>query len=143
VAGWHLKSVLLGGADITDRAVEFAPDGPSVDVVLTQRGASLAGIVTTATGRPIDASVRLISEDPAAWHAGATTTRTTMAGADGKYLLEGLRAGRYLVVATARDEGLGPGPSSDHFELLARHATRVVIGEGTSTALDMKRIRLR
>jgi protocatechuate 3,4-dioxygenase beta subunit len=143
VAGWHLKSVLLGGADITDRAVEFAPDGPSVDVVLTQRAATLAGLVTTATGRLIDASVRLINEDPSAWHTGATTTRTTTTGADGKYRFEGLRAGRYLVVATPRDDGLGPGQSSDYFELLARHATRVVIGEGTNTALDLKRNRLR
>jgi carboxypeptidase family protein len=141
--GWHLKSVLLGGSDITDLAVEFAANGPLLEVVLTQRVAALTGIVTTATGVPALSSVLLINEDPGSWHERATTTRSTMTGADGKYRLDGLRAGRYLIVATTWEDGFVPGSTSDYIEFLAKHATRVLVGDGESTGLDLKRITLR
>jgi hypothetical protein len=142
-SGWHLKSVLLGGSDITDRAVEFAADGPTVEVILTQRVAALSGLVTTAAGVPAESSVVLISEDPASWHERATTTKTTMTSGDGKYRLDGLRSGRYLIIATTREDWLVPGSTTDYFELLAKHATRVLVGDGESKGLDLKRVTLR
>jgi hypothetical protein len=142
--GWHLKSVLLGGIDITDRPTEFVPDGPAVTVVLTPRASTLAGVVTTPAGVPADAAVLLLSEDSAAWHAMATTTkRTTTTAGDGKYRFEGLRPGRYLVVGTTRDDGLLGSLTTSDFELLSRYATRVTIGEAETRTLDLKRVRLR
>ena len=47
--GWHLKSVLHDGRDVTDEPTEFG-EAARVQVVLTQRAASLTGVVTTASG---------------------------------------------------------------------------------------------
>jgi hypothetical protein len=94
-----LKSVLHGGRDITDQPTEFAAGGPPLQVLLTRGGASLTGIVRTSAGVAAEASLLLFSEDPALWHERASTTGITSTG-DGRFRLDGLRAGRYLGVAT-------------------------------------------
>jgi hypothetical protein len=142
-SGWYLKAVLLGGSDVTDQPVEFPADGPNLDVVLTRQAASLSGVVTTTTGKAAEASVMIISEDRASWHEAATTTMSVMTVTDGKYRLAGLRPGRYLIVATQREEGGIVGWTPEYFELLAAHATPVTVGDGESKTLDLKRVTLK
>jgi hypothetical protein len=139
--GWHLKSVLHGGRDITDQPTEFAAGGPPLQVLLTRGGASLTGIVRTSAGVPAEASLLLFSEDPALWHERASTTRVAQATFDGRYRFDGLRPGRYLIVATSREESAGL--SAPYLELLARHATPFVVGEGESKSVDLKRVTLK
>jgi len=141
--GWHLKSVLYGARDITDDVLEFSHGGPDLQVILTQRAATIRGTVTTAKGAPIEAAVVVFSEDPALWNERATTTKVTYSPGDGKYTLDGLRSGRYLAVAVPRDDAmLSPAPQ-EYFELLATHAVRVVLAESESKSLDLKLTMLR
>jgi hypothetical protein len=111
--------------------------------VLSPRAATLAGTVKTPRGAPVDASIVLISEDSPAWHDRSTATRRTAAGDDGSYRFDGLRTGRYLVLATPREDGHLASLTPDDFELIARHATRVTIEEAEAKSLDLKRVRIR
>jgi hypothetical protein len=138
--GWHLKSVLLGGRDVSDLPVEFAAGGPPLQVVLTRRAASLSGLVTTSKGVPAESLVILLNPDPATWQAGLATLKTAMTSADGKYRFEGLRPGRYLAVATMREDLGFPNPSAAFLEAIAKQATEVTIGDDESKTLALKRV---
>jgi hypothetical protein len=141
--GWYLKAVIYGGRDVTDQPVEFEPGRGSLQVVLTQGGATLSGVVTTPANVPADASVLVFAEDPALWMDRASQTRSAMTGATGRYRLGGLRAGRYLAVAVMLEDGPVFNQSPAWFELLAKYATPVVLGDGESKTLDLKRVILR
>ena len=82
-AGWHLKTVLYGGRDVTDQPTEFVAGGGSLQVVLTQRAATLSGIVSTSANVPCDATVVVFAEDPALWHDRASLTRSVDGERDG------------------------------------------------------------
>ena len=138
--GWHLKAILHGASDVTDVPTEFSDGTSRVQVVLTQRAASLVGVVTGAAGGPTRGSVVLLSDDPALWHDRASTTTIASTDADGKYRVEGLRAGRYLVVAIPREDPPTPVMTPGYFEQLAKHATPVTFGEGESKTLDLRRV---
>jgi hypothetical protein len=139
-SGWHLKSVLHGGSDVTDVPTEFGEGTDRVQVVLTQRAASLTGAVTTTAGGAIQGSVVVLSDDPALWHERASSTAIVPTTADGKYRVEGLRAGRYLIVAIPKEEPPAPSLTPSYFEQLAKHATALSFGEGESKTLDLKRV---
>ena len=66
-----------------------------------------------------------------------------MTGSDGRYRLDGLRAGRYLVIATIREDGLMSITTDEYVNLLAGYATRVMINDGEVKRLDLTRIALR
>jgi hypothetical protein len=138
--GWHLKAVLLGGRDVTDQAMEFVSGGPALQVVMSKRMGSLSGIVRTAAGVTAESLVVLLNQDPAAWHDGVASAKTAMTSSDGKYRIEGIRGGRYLAVATLRDDAIITGTSGAHFEMLAKHAIPVTIDDGESKTLDLKRV---
>ena len=71
-------------------------------------------------------------------------TRSAVTRATGQYRLDGLRAGRYLAVAvTVEDASTISGSGPAYFELLARHATPVMLGDGETKTLDLKRVRLK
>ena len=84
----------------------------------------------------------MLSEDPALWHERASSTTMVSTAGDGKYRVEGLRAGRYLVVAIPKEEPPTPGMTPAYFELLAKHATTLTFGDGESKTLDLKRVAL-
>lgn len=138
-SGWHLKSILYGGIDVTDVPSEFG-EAARVQVVLTQRASSLTGLVTTAAGGATQGTVVVLGEDPSLWHERASTTTVVSTTADGKYRVDGLRAGRYLIVAIPREEPPVPVMTPAFFEELVKHASALTFGEGESKTLDLKRI---
>ena len=140
--GWHVKSVSYGGRDITDVPTEFTSSGPSVEVLLTRNSATLTGIVRTAQGAGTDAAVLIFGRDPSQWDGRFTTTRLGHADGQGRYRLDGLRAGQYLAIALSAEDVYLDDPSPNNFELLATLATPVVVNEGASVTLDLKRITL-
>ena len=105
--------------------------------VLTDRTATLRGVVRTQKGTPTDGAVLVFAEDQSLWHGRFTTTKMTYATGGGAFRLEGLRAGRYLVVAIDRDNASLRDTTPEYFELLARLATFVSIADGEAPPLDL------
>ena len=66
-----------------------------------------------------------------------------MTTSDGRYGFDGLRAGRYLVIATIREDGFMANTTDEYVNLLAGHATRATINEGEVKRLDLTRVALR
>jgi hypothetical protein len=134
-----LKSVTLGGQDITDSPREFKAN-ERVTITLTSRASTLEGNVTGATGETsTDAGVILFSEDKAAWRFSSTRTRRSVVDANGHFRLAGLMPGRYLVAAVPRDRlNVPPTASTALFEELAKDATSLVLGDDEQRRVDLK-----
>ena len=140
--GWHLKSVLMDGKDVTDSPIEFAVDGPPLEIVFSRSAAALSGVVTTAQGIPVESSVVLVN-DELSGPARTASVRRAMTTSDGRYGFDGLRAGRYLVIATIREDGFMSSITDEYVNLLVGHATPATINEGEVKRLDLTRVALR
>jgi hypothetical protein len=136
----YLKSVQVGGQDITDTPHEFKA-GDRVTLVLTSRASTLDGTVTDADGKPTnEAAVILFSDDKAAWRANSIQTRRSGTDANGTFHITGLLPGRYYLLALSRERmnGLTLGTDPSVFEALAREATTVALGENEQRQVDLK-----
>jgi hypothetical protein len=136
--GWHLKSVLRNGVDVTDVPTEFKGTD-NLEVVLTQRTTTVSGMVT---GRPGDAipqsTVVLFADDPERWTTPTRFVQSAESDSAGRYDIRGLPPARYVAIATALDiadiDLLDP-------EVLARlrgQGTIVTLAEGESRSLDLR-----
>ena len=100
-SGWALKSVAMGGQDVTTAPIELRAGQTLSDVtVVVSNGLPvLTGQVTDANGRPADRPVLLFPADRARWHEAADTVRTARADQSGTFRFERVRPGEYLIVA--------------------------------------------
>ena len=140
--GWHLKSVSYDGRDITDVPTEFTSRSSSVEVLLTRNSATVTGTIRTAQGAGTEAAVLIFGRDRSQWDGRLTTTTVGQADGQGRYRLEGLRAGHYLAIALSAEDVNVDEPLPAYFELLAGLATPLEVTDGASVTLDLKRITL-
>jgi hypothetical protein len=100
-SGWALKSVAMGGQDITTAPVEIRAGQTLGDIaiVVSNRLPAITGQVTDANGRPADGPVLLFPADQTQWHEAADTVRSARADQAGKFRFERVRPGDYRIVA--------------------------------------------
>ena len=143
--GWAVKQVLLNGKDITDVPTEFsAAHSGRVQVVFTSRSPMLDGTVLDESGQPVRATVLVFSVDEEAWTANSSRVRSgPVIRDDGKFLLRGLRAGRYYVAALPSGPMMGSiAPDRDFLRALKASATEVMLNEGETRTVDLRLIRV-
>jgi hypothetical protein len=143
-AGWVVKAVTLGGADITDVPTAFTTEHEDrLHVVLSSRVAALEGQVSGDSSTPAaGAKVFVFAEDRSSWRMSSPRTRSVDVGEDGKFRVADLAAGRYYAAAIARDGfRLPPHPGETFFELLRGEATPFVVGEGEQRTLELNAFR--
>jgi hypothetical protein len=139
--GWALKSISLGGQDITDTPMEF-PQGQTVSgmqIVLTKKITTLSGLVSDAKGNPVlDATVVVFPADDKLLTFQSRYIKAARPDQDGRYRVTGLPGpGSYLAVAL---QGLEDGQAGDP-EFLASvrdEATKLELGEGETKSVDVK-----
>jgi hypothetical protein len=140
---WRLKQVLYRGQDITERPTEFkeAPTAQDLRLVVSNRGATLTGLVTDAAGRPaIQKFVMLYPEERELRSVRSIRFRTGRSDESGRYRITLLPPGDYLAVALDSPAPVGPWGRADasQFVPLERFSRRVtILGEGEQT-LDLR-----
>jgi hypothetical protein len=101
-AQWTLKSVSVGGEDVTDQAFDIKP-GQNLDnvtVLLTDRSTEISGTVRDAKSSALAAvTVIAFSTDPQYWRAQSRHIQAVRTDQSGAYRLRNLPAGDYLIVA--------------------------------------------
>jgi protocatechuate 3,4-dioxygenase beta subunit len=139
-AGWYVKHVRYRGDDVIDKEIDFArSDGAtSLDVVLSNRGATLTGRVLDEVGRPVrGAFVWLMRTDADVVvepKAGSTSP-------SGEFRLGPLRAGEYVAVAFAsRPRPLEPDDPARAAKL-ASLGERVRLTEFDERAIELRAIK--
>jgi hypothetical protein len=139
--GWALKAVMLRGADITDVPTEFkGEDSDHLQIVLTDRASELSGSVTNDKGEPVVSSrIVLFGEDKSSWFTSSIRYRFAFSGREGRFLLRGLRPGRYYLIAVPPERGLSEqSVDAGILGSLVREATVLVLGEDEKRVVDLK-----
>ena len=140
---WALKSIAVGGADVTDSAVDFrsGQDIKDAQIVLTDRITEITGKAATTDGVPArDYTVVIFPDDEARWTGTSRYIRSARPDQQGLFKVRALPGGStYLAVAV---DYLEDGEANDpEFlgEMKAR-ATKISIGDGDSRSVDLKLI---
>lgn len=135
----YLKSVTVGGEDITDTPREFKT-GDRVTITLTSRASTVEGNVVDATGAAsVDAGIVLFSDDKASWRFNSVRTKRSAADANGHFRLAGLLPGRYFIAAAPRERLNMPlNGDPTFFEELSKVATSLTLGEDEERKVDLK-----
>jgi hypothetical protein len=136
--GWMLRSVTYKGADITDKAAEFAADGGPVRVVITNRITVVTGTVSAGAGAPLpDYEVLIFPQDASRWSNAGRRLRVLRPDQQGVFKAEGLPAGDYYVAAFAAiDEEQRSSP--EFLEKVRGIAQSVTLREGQTQSLALK-----
>lgn len=139
--GWYLKSVHIGGEDVTDTPVPFeaGADIRDVRVVLTRTVTTVAGTVRDDRGNPVvDATLVIFPEDDSRWTMGSRHMRTLRPDTQGRFETRGLPpASNYRIVAV---QGLEDGQAYDpEFLTSVRdRAERLALAPGESKTMNIR-----
>jgi hypothetical protein len=138
--GWHLKAVLLDAEDVTDKPTEFRDrDSGHLQVVLTNRGATIDGTVADDRGAVVsDCVVLLFSANRADWAEFSSRSDRRSPGRGSRFRFDGVRAGRYLLAAVPFDRVDGIDTTSASVqESLAAGATEIVLAEDERRTVNL------
>ena len=128
-AGNHyVSSIRFEGQDITDRPIELRSNDrlDGVEIYISSEGARISGSVEQAEGRKVaeGATVLVFSADPDQRAFPSRFTRTTQTDQSGRFSLQGLVPGEYLVCALA-DHEAGREMDPDYLRSLERDSQRI------------------
>jgi hypothetical protein len=101
-SGWALATVWLDANEITDAVFDFrASEAPrTLRLVVTNRTGSVAGTVTDDRSRPAgQARVVVFAADERAWGPWSRFVHSVAASPEGRFSLDGLLPGEYLICA--------------------------------------------
>jgi hypothetical protein len=140
-SGWYLKSVTIGGVDVTDRTFDFGfgdDTFSNAEVVLSNAGGRVSGSVADAADkRATEFVVVAFSTNRANWFSGSRHLKRAVTGANGSFDVESLPPGEYFVAAL---DALPQGDwqSADSLDVMVQRAERVAIGEGQVRTLTLR-----
>jgi hypothetical protein len=145
---WYLKSITIGGLDVTDTAVDFGAGTQTItgaEVVVSNGGAAISGHVTDAASSPVsNYSVVVFSTDRTKWFVTSRFLRLVRPTQDGSFEVTGLAPGEYYVAATDPIEGNGASGDwlkSETLDQLSFRATRVTLTEKQQVMTVLRLIR--
>ena len=137
---WSLKAVYYRGRDVTDILLELDKGDHVRDLrlVLTDRLTGLTGTVRNQQGEIVtDRTVVALPVDSTLWRPRGRHVRLAYLDLNGRYQIQGLPAGAYLVAAV---EEIDESELYDReaLERVAALGVSVTLREGDITALDLK-----
>ena len=142
--GWMLKSVLLDGRDITDTPLDVhgTEEITGLEVVVTDRLTEISGTVTDDKGEAAqEYTVVVFAEEASRWAYPSRFVATARPDQAGGFKISNLPPARYLVLALDYlEEGASQDP--EFLESLRPKATRLTLGEGERTALQLRLTKL-
>jgi protocatechuate 3,4-dioxygenase beta subunit len=138
--GWTLKSVTVGGRDVTDTPIELrsGENVSNITVVFTDQVNEINGSVTGDQGMPAsDYTVLAFSTDASLWRPQSRHIANARPDQTGQYRIRTLPPGEYYVVT------VDPAEQGEWFEpsYLEDHrigAARVTLTEGGTKTQDFK-----
>jgi hypothetical protein len=136
--GWIVKSITVGGQDVTDTPIDFrAGDVNNIEVILTSRATTLNGAVTD-NGEPArEYAVVAFAEDAAKWGFPSRFVTLGRPTPQGGFRIYGLPPAAYLIVALHSVNGT-EFQDPAFLQSLRGAATRVVLSDGDTKTVALK-----
>jgi hypothetical protein len=129
--GWSTRSAVMEGRDLLDAEFRIPAGGRGeVTVTLTDKATELSGVLQMASGAPAsDVFVIAYAADRGLWGAGARRVQAVRPAVDGRYAMNGLPPGDYLLAAVL---DIDPDDWNDpaFLEQLVAASIKVTLGEG-------------
>jgi uncharacterized protein (DUF2141 family) len=136
--GWTVKSATLDGRDVNEEIfdVKGAQTISGVEIVLSDRAAGISGMVK-ADGDPAGTTVILFPVDSARWVPQSRSIVTAQVDREGRYAIDGLPAGDYMISAI---EDVEPGEWFDpaFLQAISSSAARIALNEGARETRDLR-----
>ena len=137
---WMVKSVTLGGRDITDVPLAVARGAEDVDgvqVVLSRKGGRITGDVVDAAGAPAaDTTVIVFADDSSLRGLASRYVKAVRPDKSGRFTVSGLPAAVYRI--TALDFVVeGQWEDQEFLRKLHEVASRVQLGEGATETVKV------
>ena len=139
-AGWTLKSVEVGGTDVTDAPIDLkgSEQLAGARITLTDKITELNGTATAGASAAKDFSVIVFADDQKKWSFPTRHVRSARGNAQGNFSIRGLPGGTgYLAVAVSHlEEGEAQDP--EFLAALREHATSVSLREGETKTVELR-----
>jgi hypothetical protein len=135
--GWRLRSVTVGGRDVTDRRFDLGAGVTDLTVTFSDQISELSGALTTPAGAPAtDYFVIVFPADRAFWGSSRRIV-STRPDRTGQYVFRTLPAGEYRVAVTT---DLVPRDLQDAsaLERLAAQSVAVTLAVGERKTLSLR-----
>jgi hypothetical protein len=137
---WAAKAIRWRGDDVTHRAFEFR-NGETIDgieVVLSERWATLSGVVRDERNAPIgDTPLLLFPADETLWIPGSRHVRRMRTDRDGRYGVSTLLPGNYLL-AVAPDLETRRLDDVSFLRSLAERAAGLTLADEDDLVFDLR-----
>jgi hypothetical protein len=135
-AGFYVKWIRFGEQDVTTVPLKISQGGvePQIEVMLSDRTATLSGVVVGSSGGPVQVMLAPASRE---LERVARLVKGTVSGASGAFRFEGVAPGQYVVLAF---EDAEPGLAEDP-EFRARFlesATEVELGPSGDRMVEVR-----
>jgi hypothetical protein len=138
--GWALKSISVGGRDVTDTPVEVKSGQriAGVVIVMTDRLSSISGTITDSSGTLLtELTVLAFPSDSTLWRPQSRHIMTARPDQNGTYQIRGLPPGEYYLTT------IDPVEQGEWFEpaFLDQHratARRLTLGDGDVKTQDFR-----
>ena len=136
---WLVKSVLSGGVETLDSALEISTaDVSGIVVTFTDHPTELSGRLTDSNGKPApEYWVVAFTTDRTFWTPGSRRVRTMKPDAEGKFKIVGLPPGDYYMVALT-DLDQADMSDTTFLEQLAAASYKITLADGQKKTQDLK-----
>jgi hypothetical protein len=139
IAGWTLKSVVIGGVNVEDTVFSVTQNLDGVVVTFTDRVTEISGTLQDAAGQPVpDYALLVFSADERFWMPQSRRTQQTRPESNGRFLFRNLPPGEYFITALP---DLDPSEWNDPAFLAnvaSQSPTRITLGEGEKKVQDLR-----
>ena len=136
--GWSVKSVHLDRVDVDGQVVDMTGGARRLQIVVTDRGNSVSGIVVDRTGRTLPAySVVLFAEDETRWTPSSRFVMAAQSSQTGQFRLKDVPVGDYYAVAL---QGLPfrAWTNPDVLNRLQSIATKLTVNDGEQKTISIR-----
>jgi hypothetical protein len=145
---WFLKSVLIGGVDVTHGGFDFGDGGgrtfDGAEIIVSRNGGTITGRVTDLETPVTDYSLIVFPVFRDQWVPYSPKLRFAPAGVGGAFRVGGVPPGDYFVAAVDRIDGTPDGgewQTPDVLTRLVAGATRISVAEGESRTATLRLVR--
>jgi hypothetical protein len=137
--GWFVRNATIGGRDSLDVAVEIGDrDVTGAEIIFTDEQTEISGDLLDAAGKPApEYFIIIYPADRKYWLPQSRRVQSTRPGNDGKYRVQNLPPGDYLIAAVTdvqQNEWYDPA----FLAQLVGGSTKITLGEGEKKAQSLR-----